>query len=135
MRSVFVLVLLGVSAASALEANPIRKIVTLMQDMQKEIEAEGEKEKVLYDNFMCFCETGAADLAKGAETAKAKIEEFSSKLEQETAEKTQIDQELVEHKADRESARKDVDEATGIRNKEKADYDAIAADSAANIKA
>ena len=64
MRSVFVLVLLGISAASALEANPIRKIVTLMQDMQKEIEAEGEKEKVLYDNFMCWCETGAADLKK-----------------------------------------------------------------------
>ena len=28
------------------EANPIRKVVTLLQDMQKEIEAEGEKEGV-----------------------------------------------------------------------------------------
>ena len=34
------------------EANPIRKIVTLLQDMQKEITAEGEKEKKLYDKFM-----------------------------------------------------------------------------------
>jgi len=135
MRSVFVLVLLGISAASALEANPIRKIVTLMQDMQKEIEAEGEKEKVLYDNFMCWCETGAADLKKGAETASAAIDEFSSKLEQETAEKSQIDQELIEHKADRESAKKDVDESTSLRNKEKEDYDAVAAESATNIKA
>jgi len=118
-----------------LEANPIRKIVTLMQDMQKEIEAEGEKEKVLYDNFMCWCETGAADLKKGAETASAAIDEFSSKLEQETAEKSQIDQELIEHKADRESAKKDVDESTSLRNKEKEDYDAVAAESATNIKA
>ena len=37
------------------EANPIRKVVTLLQDMQKEIEAEGEKEKGLYDKFMCYC--------------------------------------------------------------------------------
>ena len=37
------------------EANPIRKVVTLLQDMQKEIEAEGEKEKALYDKFMCYC--------------------------------------------------------------------------------
>ena len=48
MRAVFLLLALGVSCAHgvAVQANPIRKIVTLMQDMQKEIEAEGEKEKV-----------------------------------------------------------------------------------------
>ena len=27
--------------------NPIRKVVTLMQDMQKELEAEGAKEKLV----------------------------------------------------------------------------------------
>jgi len=137
MMRLFLVLALSASCAQAasLEANPIRKIVTLMQDMQKEIEAEGEKEKVLYDNFMCWCETGAADLKKGAETASAAIDEFSSKLEQETAEKSQIDQELIEHKADRESAKKDVDESTSLRNKEKEDYDAVAAESATNIKA
>jgi hypothetical protein len=46
--------------AATVQANPIRKIVTLMQDMQKEIEAEGEKEKGLYEDFMCFCQTGEA---------------------------------------------------------------------------
>merc|ERR1719390_353460 len=99
--------------------NPIRKIVTLMQDMQKEIEAEGEKEKELYDKFMCFCETAETDLANAAEAAKGKIAELSSKLEAETAEKSQTDQELTEHKADREGATKDLDEATAIRSKEK----------------
>ena len=34
-------------------ANPIRKVVKLLQDMQMEIEAEGEKEKDLFDKFMC----------------------------------------------------------------------------------
>ena len=31
------------------QMNPIRKIVTLLQDMQKEIEADGEKEQKAYD--------------------------------------------------------------------------------------
>merc|ERR1719247_3806171 len=119
----------GFAAGEKVQANPIRKIVTLMQDMQKEIEAEGAKEKTLYDNFMCFCQTAETDLANGAEAAKAKIAELSSKLEAETAEKSQTDQELVEHKADRESANKDLEEATAIRNKEKAEYDETAADS------
>merc|ERR1719456_686927 len=126
---------LSLCMAEKTEMNPIRKIVTLMQDMQKEIEAEGATEKELYDKFMCFCETGEADLAKSIESAKAKVEELSSKHEAETAEKSQIDQELGDHKSDREGARKDVAEATAIRNKEKAEYDATAADSAANINA
>ena len=32
------------------------QVVTILQDMQKEIEAEGEKEKGLYDKFMCYCD-------------------------------------------------------------------------------
>ena len=34
---------------------PAVQVVTILQDMQKEIEAEGEKEKGLYDKFMCYC--------------------------------------------------------------------------------
>merc|ERR1719456_783766 len=126
---------LSLCMAEKTEMNPIRKIVTLMQDMQKEIEGEGAAEKELYDKFMCFCETGEGDLANSIAGNKAKIEELSSKHESETAEKSQIDQELVDHKSDREGAQKDVAEATAIRNKEKAEYDATAADSAANINA
>merc|ERR1719456_473370 len=126
---------LSLCMAEKTEMNPIRKIVTLMQDMQKEIEGEGAAEKELYDKFMCFCETGEGDLANSIAGNKAKIEELSSKHESETAEKSQIDQELVDHKSDREGAQKDVAEATAIRDKEKAEYEATAADSAANINA
>jgi hypothetical protein len=136
-RSFVILCLLGASLAGAakVEMNPIRKIVTLMQDMQKEIEAEGEKEKELYDKFMCFCETGEGELQAAIEGGNAKISELSAKHESETAEKSQIDQELADHKSDREQAKKDVEEATAIRNKENAEYEAVAADSATNIKA
>ena len=46
----------SVGALSLRESeNPIRRIVTLLQDMQKEIEAEGEKEEKAFDKFMCYC--------------------------------------------------------------------------------
>ena len=38
------------------EANPIRKVVTILQTMQKEIEAEGDIEEKAFDKFMCYCE-------------------------------------------------------------------------------
>jgi chromosome segregation ATPase len=116
-------------------ANPIRKIVTLMQNMQKEIEAEGEKEKELFDKFMCFCSANTGDLGKAEADAKAKAEEMAAKLKSETAEKSQIEQELVDHKSDRETAKSDLAEATTLREKEKAEYDAMKADSETNIAA
>merc|ERR550514_2400231 len=88
---------LGVQA-QALGANPIRKIVTLMQNMQKEIEAEGKKEKELFDKFMCFCSGNSGDLTKKGEDAKAQIDMLGAKLKAEEAEKIQIAQELITHK-------------------------------------
>merc|ERR1719181_662640 len=120
-------------AATGVGANPIRKIVTLMQNMQKEIEAEGAKEKELFDKFMCFCSANTGDLGKAEADAKAKSEEMSAKLKSETAEKSQIEQELVDHKSDREQAKADIAEATTLREKEAAEFSALKADSETNI--
>jgi hypothetical protein len=119
----------------ALGANPIRKIVTLLQNMQKEIEEEGAKEKELFDKFMCFCNGNSGDLTKKAADAKAQIEELGAKLKAEEAEKVQIAQELIDHKKDRESAKADIEEATMLRGKEADEYAALKADSETNIAA
>jgi hypothetical protein len=134
-------VLLGLVVGNAFAAqtemgkNPIRKVVTLMQNMQKEIEAEGEKEKELYEKFMCFCKGSYAELTKKDEDAKAKIDELGAKLKAEEAEKTQIAQELVDHKKDRESAKQDLEEATSLRTKEAGEFSTTKADLDTNIAA
>jgi len=136
-RLVLIMAILATGAAVDLSshANPIRKVVTLMQNMQKEIEAEGVKEKELFDKFMCFCSANTGDLGKAEEDAKAKAEEMAAKLKSETAEKSQIEQELVDHKADREAAKSDIAEATTLREKEAAEFSALKADSETNIAA
>jgi len=130
-------VILGLSALSSSQgeqgANPIRKIVTLLQNMQKEIEAEGAKEQELFDKFMCFCSGNNADLTKKAADAKAAIEELSAKLKSEEAEKVQIAQDLLAHKADRAGATTDIEEATMLREKEAAAFATEKADSETNI--
>jgi len=123
------------SCADAMEtgANPIRKVVTLMQNMQKEVEAEGEKEKELHEKFLCYCKSSGASLTKENEDASASIDELSAKLKSETAEKSQITQELADHKTDREQAKADLDEATSLREKEAGEFAAMKADSEVNI--
>jgi len=106
------------------EANPIRKVVTILQDMQKELEAEGVTEQKMFDKFMCYCDGNTDGMSKAAEDAGQKITELKSKLEAEKAEKAQLDQELVQHKQDRESAKADLDQASIIREKEVEEYTA-----------
>merc|ERR1719265_2342061 len=120
---------------SQLGANPIRKVVTLMQNMQKEIEAEGAKEKELFEKFMCYCSGGSDGLKKAIADAQAQSEELTAKIKSEEAEKAQIAQDLIDHKKDREGATADIEEATVIRTKEAAEFAAFKADSETNIAA
>jgi septal ring factor EnvC (AmiA/AmiB activator) len=125
----------GLTLVTEEAANPIRKVVTLLQDMQKEIEAEGKKEEALYDKFMCYCDGNTDGMSKAAEGASQKITELKSQLEAQKAEKSQLDQELMQHKLDREAAKNDFATAEAIRNKEHAQYEADAGDSKANLEA
>jgi hypothetical protein len=116
-------------------ANPIRKIVTLMQDMQKEIEGAGAKEKELYDKFMCFCNGGAEELAKTSADAGATAESLASKAESEKAEKAGLEEDLAKHESDRTTATSDLAKATALRGKESTEYDTDMADQKSNYEA
>lgn len=105
------------------EANPIRKIVGLLQDMQKEVEAEGVKEKELYDKFMCFCSTGAEDLAKTVADSKSASESLTAKHDAMVSEKASLAQDIKTHTADMTQAQKDLSEAEAIRDNEKKAFD------------
>ena len=40
--------------ALAARANPIRRVVNMLQAMQKKVVAEGEKEEELFQKFICY---------------------------------------------------------------------------------
>merc|ERR1719243_110555 len=123
------------NGAAALGANPIRKVVTLMQNMQKEIEETGHKEKELFDKFMCYCANNNGALAKSIEDGKARIDELSAKLKEAGASKVQNQQDLAQHKKDRDGAAADLSEATALRDKESAEFAGTKANLESNIKA
>jgi hypothetical protein len=137
MRHIIALVFIQAcsAASSDMMANPIRKVVTLMQNMQKEIETEGAKEKELFDKFMCYCSSGQGALQAAVDKSAAAIDEFSAKLKAETAEKSGTAQALIQHKSDREAATADLEEATMLREKENAAYEETKADMETNLKA
>merc|ERR1719214_136223 len=84
---------------------------------------------------MCYCSGGTDSLKKAIADASAQAEELTAKLKSEEAEKAQIAQDLIGHKADREGATSDIEEATVLREKEAAAFAAEKADSETNIAA
>merc|ERR1719199_2439731 len=116
-------------------ANPIRRVVTMIQNIQKKVEAEGEADEKIHKKFMCYCKNGASDLAKSIADAEAKIEETGAGIKEAEGQKAQLEQDLVTHKADRETAKTAVAEATKLREKEAATFAALKAESDANIEA
>jgi len=90
----------------------------MLQDMAKEVEREGEVEKELFDKALCACEGGEAELDKTIADSQAAIEEWTAKTESGNAEKSQLTQEVAEHKTAAATAKKDLEEATMLREKE-----------------
>jgi len=99
-------------------ANPIRKVVTMLQAMQKKVTAEGEKEKEIYDKFMCYCKNGGGDLSASIGAADTKVPQLGSDIKEGEAKKKQLDEDLKQHQVDRSAAKAAMAEATGIRSKE-----------------
>merc|ERR1719183_1753537 len=107
----------------------------MLQMMEKKVTAEGEKEEEMFKKFMCYCKNSGGDLQAGIDGANVKVPELQSAIEEAEATKTQLNEDLTKHRADREAAKAAMAEATSIREKEAATYAAYKAEADSNIAA
>jgi len=102
--------------------NPIRKIVTMLQDMQSELQHEQDHEKELFEKAMCACENGQKDLQTSIDQSTASITDLTAKLQEETATKKGNDQDLQYSYAGKAQAQDDLAKATALRTKENSQF-------------
>jgi len=121
--------------AAKVEANPIRRVVTMLQAMQKKIADEGSEEKTLYDKFMCYCKTSGGTLQEGIAAAEKKSPAVSSDISTAESQKVGMQEDLKQAQMDRSAAKSAQAEATAIREKEAASFAAEKTDYDANIAA
>merc|ERR1719235_1164279 len=116
-------------------ANPIRKVVNMLQAMQKKIEQEGEKEQKLFDNYMCYCKTSGGALQQSISQADTKVPQLASDIKEAEAKNAQLKEDLKQHQVDRSAAKQAVADATALREKEAAEYAKESNELKANIAA
>jgi septal ring factor EnvC (AmiA/AmiB activator) len=107
----------------------------MLEAMKKKVEAEGEKEKELFEKYMCYCKTSGGDLQKSIASSTAKVPEVAADIKESEAQKAQLDEDLVAHKSDREAANAAIAEATSIREKDAAAFAAQKAEYGSDIDA
>merc|ERR1719506_3683396 len=88
--------------------------------MVKKVEEEGEKEKKLYEAFMCACKSDVGKLQGAVDDANKKIPELESLIGELEALLKKLKADVEQHKKDRVAAKAAIAEATEIRAKEAA---------------
>jgi len=121
------------SAASRMTANPIRKVVTMLQAMQTKVSEEGEKEKELYEKFECYCKTSGGDLADSVSAAEDNMPKATAAIEGAEEQKKQAQEDLAQAQTERAAAKAAMAEATTLREKEAAEFATEKAEAGGNI--
>jgi len=106
----------------------------MLQKMQKRVEADGEKEKELYEKFMCYCSSGTGDLQKSINDMEDKIAPLRSDFKAAQSKELQSREDQRKAQVDRENAEAALKEATAIRAKEHKAYVAYRDDADVNHK-
>merc|ERR1719277_2443325 len=116
-------------------ANPVRKVVTMLQNMQKKVEEEGEAEKKLYEKFMCYCKSGGKDLETSINKAEDKVSTLPSEIEAAEEKLAQMKVDIKQHQTDRAAAKRAMKKATAVRDKEAAEFAKMKAEADSNLVA
>merc|ERR1719247_1768864 len=107
----------------------------MLQSMQKKVEAEGEKEKELYEKFMCYCKNGKGALEASIESAKQKTEQLTSSIEETAATLKQAKADLKSAQESRAAAKDAVAKAEALRAKEASVFATTSSEYKTNIAA
>merc|ERR1719478_1706778 len=123
------------TALELARANPIRKVVNMLEGMQKKVQAEGEKEQELFDKYMCYCKNAGGDLGKSIADANTRIPQLGADIKAGEAALAQLKEDLKQAQVDRSAAKAAVAEATTLREKEAGEYAKESSELKANIAA
>merc|ERR1719446_271163 len=107
----------------------------MLQNMEKNIQAEGKKEQALFDKYMCYCKNAGGDLSKSIADADTKVPQLGADIKAAEATNAQLKEDLKQHQVDRSAAKAAVAEATTLREKEAAEYAKESNEMKANIAA
>merc|ERR1719161_2005396 len=103
---------------------PIQKVIQMLGEMATKGKEEKNIEEVEFAKFKTWCEDVISDTTKSIEDAAAAIEQLNADILKAESDAKLLGEEIDALTADVASYETELANATEIRKKEKADYDA-----------
>jgi len=119
----------------AAKNRPVSKVITLLKDMLKQLEKEAEEDEEIYDQLACWCETNDKEKTKSIGDAESKIEQLTTAIEDLTAGSARLNTEIKNLEKEVAENQEALDQATEIRQKELAEFNAEEKDLLGSISA
>merc|ERR1712032_1567863 len=113
---------------NAAKNRPVSKVITLLNDMLKQLEKEAEEDEEIYDKMACWCETNDKEKTKS-------IEDLTTKIEELTAASARLNTEIKNLESEVAKNQEALDKATAIREKQLAEFNAEEKDLLESISA
>jgi len=114
---------------------PVTKVVNLLKDMLKQLEKEAEEDEEIYENLACWCETNDKEKTKAIADAEAHIADLTSQIEELAATSARLNTEIKNLEAEVAENQKALDDASALRTKELAEFNAAEKDALQSIQA
>jgi hypothetical protein len=119
----------------AAKNRPVSKVITLLKDMLKQLEKEAEEDEEIYDKMACWCETNDKEKTKSIADAEARIADLTSQIEELTANSARLGTEIKNLEKEVAANQAALDQATAIRQKQLAEFNAEEKDLLESISA
>merc|ERR1740127_286064 len=103
--------------------------------MLKQLEKEAEEDEEIYDQLACWCETNDKEKTKSIADAESHIEDLTTKIEELTAGSARLNTEIKNLEKEVAENQNALDQATAIRQKELAEFNAEEKDLLQSISA
>merc|ERR1719229_1899535 len=108
----------------AAKNRPVSKVITLLKDMLKQLEKEAEEDEEIYDKVACWCETNDKEKTKSIADTEAKISDLTVRIEELTATSSRLNTEIKNLGKEVAANQEALDQATAIREKQLAAFNA-----------
>merc|ERR1719331_2277014 len=111
----------------------VNKVVSMLEDLQAQVLAEGEAEAATYNKFACFCKTTQNDKSDAIKTGKDDKESLTADIKKFSKQRDDLDKKIAGLEADIEKAEKKMKAATDKSDAALAVYTTNAADLSAAL--
>jgi len=105
-------------------SSPVSKVVNVLKDMLKQLEKEAEEDEKAYDTLACWCETNDKEKTKSIADAERRVDDLSNSIEELSASSDRLGEEIATLKKEVSKNQNALDQATAIRRKQLAQFNA-----------